>query len=86
MGGVQLGFKTILTLSGWSSLETLDDCSYRPDLIVNSIAELDIDRLLEMGVANYLVPEELKKELQRLKKQYQDDDQFQDKLPADDVG
>ena len=30
--------------------------------------------------------EELKKEMQRLKKQYKDDDQFQDKLPADDVG
>ncbi|NOT62512.1 MAG: sulfatase [Acidobacteria bacterium] len=30
--------------------------------------------------------EELKKELQRLKQQYKDEDQFQHKLPADDVG
>ncbi len=30
--------------------------------------------------------ESLKKELQRLKKEFKDDDQFTDKLPADDVG
>ncbi len=30
--------------------------------------------------------EELKKELQRLKQQYKDEDQFQDNLPKDDVG
>lgn len=30
--------------------------------------------------------ESLKKELQRLKKEFKDDDQFADKLPADDVG
>ncbi|MBI3423453.1 MAG: sulfatase [Acidobacteria bacterium] len=32
------------------------------------------------------IVEELKRELQRLKKELKDEDQFQDKLPADDVG
>ena len=50
LGGVQLGYKTILTLSGISTLEKLKDYSYRPDLVVNSIAELDLDLLLKEGV------------------------------------
>lgn len=50
LGGVQLGFKTILTLSGWSTPEILKDYSYKPDLVISSIADLDLDRLLEFGV------------------------------------
>lgn len=47
LGGVQMGYKTILVLSGWSNLEELKLLPYRPDLIVDSIADLSIDQLLE---------------------------------------
>src|SRR5205823_352272 len=41
LGGVQLGFKTILVLSGGTRRADLDRYAYQPDLIVDSIAELD---------------------------------------------
>ena len=50
LGGVQLGYKTILVLSGWSNRDTLRDFSYKPDLIADSLASLDLDVLYEHGV------------------------------------
>ena len=47
LGGVQLGFKTILVLSGGTNLEDLDRYAYRPDRIVESIADLDHTDLLD---------------------------------------
>ena len=47
LGGVQLGFKTILVLSGGTRREDLDRYAYHPDLIVNSIDELDHETLVE---------------------------------------
>jgi NagD protein len=47
LGGVQLGFKTVLVLSGGTSHEDLPHYAYRPDTIVGSIAELDHERLLD---------------------------------------
>ena len=47
LGGVQLGFKTILVLSGGTRREDLDRYAYHPDLIVNSIDELDHEALVE---------------------------------------
>lgn len=41
LGGVQLGFKTILVLSGGTKRADLDHYTFRPDLVVDSIAELD---------------------------------------------
>jgi NagD protein len=41
LGGVQLGFKTILVLSGGTRREDLDRYAYQPDRIVDSVAELD---------------------------------------------
>ncbi len=41
LGGVQLGFKTILVLSGGTNREDLDRYAYQPDRIVESIADLD---------------------------------------------
>jgi NagD protein len=41
LGGVQLGFKTILVLSGGTRREDVDRYAYRPDRIVDSIADLD---------------------------------------------
>ena len=46
LGGVQLGFKTILVLSGGTRREDLDRYAYRPDQIVDSIADLDHHDLL----------------------------------------
>jgi NagD protein len=40
LGGVQLGFKTILVLSGGTREEDLAHYAYRPDKVVSSIADL----------------------------------------------
>ncbi|MDR3638920.1 MAG: HAD-IIA family hydrolase [Isosphaeraceae bacterium] len=45
LGGVQLGFKTILVLSGGTSRDDLHDYAYRPDKIVESVADLDLAKL-----------------------------------------
>lgn len=46
LGGVQLGFKTILVLSGSTRREDLELYAYQPDLIVESIAELDPEEMI----------------------------------------
>jgi NagD protein len=46
LGGVQLGFKTILVLSGGTRREDLSRYAYRPDNVVESIADLDHARLV----------------------------------------
>jgi len=45
LGGVQLGFHTVLVLSGGTRREDLERFAYRPELVIDSIAELH--RLLE---------------------------------------
>jgi NagD protein len=40
LGGVQLGFHTVLVLSGGTSREALRDYAYQPELVVESVAEL----------------------------------------------
>lgn len=40
LGATQLGYHSILVLSGGTSLEELDDYAYRPDRIVDSVADL----------------------------------------------
>jgi len=49
LGGVQLGYRTVLVLSGGTRREDLVRYAYRPDLIVESIAELN--------PADFLAPE-----------------------------
>jgi NagD protein len=46
LGGVQLGFKSILVLSGGTSREDVDSYAYQPHMIVDSIADLDHAELL----------------------------------------
>ena len=41
LGGVQMGYKTILVLSGGTCVDDLSRYAYRPDLIVDSIDDLD---------------------------------------------
>ncbi|HKI37131.1 MAG TPA: HAD-IIA family hydrolase [Gemmataceae bacterium] len=47
LGGAQLGYKTVLVLSGMTRREDLVRYAYRPDLIVDSIADLDPSQLTE---------------------------------------
>jgi NagD protein len=47
LGGVQLGFRTILVLSGGTRREDLIHYAYRPDRVVDSIADLNHERLME---------------------------------------
>jgi len=46
LGGVQLGFKTILVLSGGTNREDLTRFAYQPDMIVDSVADLDPVKLI----------------------------------------
>jgi NagD protein len=46
VGGVQMGYKTILVLSGGTAASDLARYAFRPELIVESIADLDHDRLM----------------------------------------
>jgi NagD protein len=46
LGGVQLGFKTILVLSGGTRREDLARYTFQPDQVVDSIAELDHEELI----------------------------------------
>lgn len=48
LGGVQLGYTTILTLSGVSQKEDLGDYAFKPDAIVNSVQDIDLDSVLSL--------------------------------------
>ena len=41
LGGTQLGFRTVLVLSGGTCAEDLSRYPYQPDIVVQSIGELD---------------------------------------------
>jgi len=40
LGGVQMGYRTVLTLKGTTDRGDLDDFAYGPDVVVESVAEL----------------------------------------------
>ncbi len=42
LGGVQVGYRTILVLTGWSHRDDLNNFAFRPDLVVESIAEIPL--------------------------------------------
>ena len=46
LGGIQVGYRTILTLSGVSKKEDLKSYAFSPDLVVNSIGEVDLEEWL----------------------------------------
>lgn len=48
LGGIQMGYRTVLTLSGVSKLENLGNYAFSPDLILENVGELDLDRWLEL--------------------------------------
>jgi NagD protein len=45
LGGVQMGYRTILVLSGGTARDDLAALAYRPDLVVDSIADLSASQL-----------------------------------------
>src|SRR5262245_30614952 len=47
VGGVQLGYRTVLVLTGSTKREDLARYAYQPDLVVESIEELSHERLVE---------------------------------------
>jgi NagD protein len=51
LGGVQMGYRTILVLSGSTRKEDVDNYAYRPDTIVDSVADLCNGRFLTNGTA-----------------------------------
>jgi NagD protein len=48
LGGIQLGYTTILTLSGVSKKENLVHFAFKPDLIVKSVADIDLEAALSL--------------------------------------
>lgn len=42
LGGVQMGYKTMLVLTGWSKRDDLDLFPFRPDAVYESIAEIPL--------------------------------------------
>ncbi len=48
LGGVQLGYTTILTLSGVSKAPILNDYPFKPDMVVESVADLDLKKALKL--------------------------------------
>ncbi|ELP32442.1 MAG TPA: HAD family hydrolase [Rhodopirellula baltica] len=51
LGGVQMGYRTVLTLSGGTNKEDLGQFAYGPDVIVDSIAELcDVSEFVESSL------------------------------------
>ncbi len=47
LGGVQLGYHTVLMLTGSTKREDLNRYAYRPDLVFDSIADISHERLVE---------------------------------------
>lgn len=46
LGGIQLGYTTILTLTGVSQKDNLIDYAFKPDVIVNSVSDINLEEVL----------------------------------------
>lgn len=51
LGGVQMGYHTVLVLSGGTSSGDLKDFGFQPDTIVDSIADLNVSSCLQSDAA-----------------------------------
>ncbi|KAA3640127.1 MAG: HAD family hydrolase [Bacteroidetes bacterium] len=47
LGGIQMGYRTILTLSGVTKKENIGEFAYSPDLIVETAADVDLEKWLK---------------------------------------
>ncbi len=52
LGGVQMGYRTVLVLTGGTSRADLSHYAYQPDIIVDSIADLCTDEFLDLAPTN----------------------------------
>jgi NagD protein len=63
LGGVQMGYRTILTLTGGTRREDLIRYAYRPDAVIESVGQLDspqaIERLLPHAPQHTDTPHDL---------------------------
>lgn len=48
LGGVQLGYSTILTLSGVTKREMVDDYPFKPEMVIDSVADLELKKALAL--------------------------------------
>lgn len=48
LGGVEMGYRSVLVLSGGTALADLDNYAYQPDLIVDSIADLNKEEFFRL--------------------------------------
>jgi NagD protein len=55
LGGVQMGYRTILVLSGGTQRDDLVRYAYRPDLVLESVAELCTNGMLEPSASGPLL-------------------------------
>ncbi len=51
LGGAQMGYRTVLVLSGGTHREDLSRYAYRPDVIIDSLADLQLEELLSLETA-----------------------------------
>lgn len=58
LGGVQMGYRTILVLTGGTKRSDLANYAYQPDLIVNSVAELCDSNLLLHDLSPTMIRED----------------------------
>lgn len=49
LGGLQMGYRTVLVLSGGTQAEDVARCSYQPDVVVKSIADLSLPSELTLA-------------------------------------
>jgi NagD protein len=54
IGGIQVGYRTILTLSGVSKKEEFPQYAFTPDLVVENVGALDLDKWLKEWGSNGL--------------------------------
>jgi len=47
IGGIQMGYKTILTLAGVTKKEDIPKYAYSPDLVIKNLSEFNLDKYLE---------------------------------------
>lgn len=53
LGGVEMGYRSVLVLSGGTSLADLDYYAYQPDLVVDSIADLNKEEFFQFESARF---------------------------------
>lgn len=47
LGGVQMGYSTVLVLSGGTAIKDLEQFAYRPDLVVESLGHVDPEKIID---------------------------------------